>query len=315
MTAASARAHASDEVATALSEGRPVVALETTLVSHGFSAGRGLAAALESERQVRAGGAVPATIGVLDGKIRVGLDQAGLERFAEVGAAVRKLGARDIAACVVQGATGSTTVGGTLAVCRIAGIAFLATGGIGGVHRGPALDISADLAQIASTPAVVVCSGAKALLDVPATSELLETLAVPVLGWRTPTLPLFYTAEGGPPVSAVVGDVTEAASVARAHWAVNPTGGLVLARPPGEISGEPGVAGTAQAAGPDLEQVIAQAVQQVEAEGVRGQAVTPAVLARIEELSEGWSVEVNAALIAGNATLAAQVAVAYAAGR
>jgi pseudouridine-5'-phosphate glycosidase len=297
-----------------------VVALETTLVSHGFSAGRGLAAALESERQVRAGGAVPATIGVLDGKIRVGLDQAGVERFAEAGAAVRKLGARDIAACVVQGATGSTTVGGTLAVCRLAGIAFLATGGIGGVHRGPALDISADLAQIAGTAAMVVCSGAKALLDVPATSELLETLAVPVLGWRTPTLPLFYTAEGGPPVSAVVGDAAETADVARAHWAVNPTGGLVLARPPGDISGEPGVAGaagaagSADAAGLDLEAVIAQAVQQVEAEGIRGQAVTPAVLARIEELSEGWSVEVNAVLIAGNAALAAEVAVADAAG-
>jgi len=134
---------------------------------------------------------------------------------------------------------------------------------------------------------------------------------VPVLGWRTSTLPLFYTAEGGPPVSAVVGDAAEAAGVARAHWSVNPTGGLVLARPPDAISGEAGVTGAARSAGPDLEEVIAQAVQQVHAEGVRGQAVTPAVLARIEELSHGRSVEVNAALIAGNAALAAEVAVAY----
>jgi len=315
----------SDEVATAVAERRPVVALETTLVSHGFSAGRGLAAAVESETQVRAGGAVPATIGVLDGKIRVGLDRASIERFAEAGTAVRKLGARDIAACVVQGATGSTTVGGTLAVCRLACIVFLATGGIGGVHRGPSLDISADLTQIASTPAVVVCSGAKALLDVPATSELLETLAVPVLGWRTPTLPLFYTAEGGPPVSAVVGDAAEAAGVARAHWAVNPSGGLLLARPPeakpGATAATPATAAAAATptrasatAWPDLEELIVLAVQQVHAAGVRGQAVTPAVLARIEQLSEGRSVEVNAALIAGNAALAAEVAVAYAAG-
>ncbi len=289
-----------DEVASALAAGLPVVALETTLVSHGFSAGRGLAAAVESEDRVRAAGAVPATVGIVGGALRVGLDRGSLERFAEAGRGARKVGARDIAACVVQGALGSTTVGGTLAACRLAGITFMGTGGIGGVHRGFAesLDISADLLQIARTPVVVVCSGAKSILDVPATAELLETLAVPVLGWQTPTLPLFYTAAGGPPVSAVVGTAAEAARVALAHWGLNSRGGLILARPP--------------AGGLDLTDLISSAVQRVQADGITGQAVTPAVLALVEELSDGRSVAVNRALIADNAALAAEVAVAYA---
>lgn len=287
-----------DEVSAALADDRPVVALETTLVSHGFSGGRGLAVALESERRVRAAGAVPATVGIADGAIRIGLDQLSLERFAEAGTTARKVGARDIAACVVQGALGSTTVGGTLAASRLAGIEFLGTGGIGGVHRGFAesLDISADLLQIARTPAMVVCSGAKSILDVPATSELLETLAVPVLGWQTPTLPLFYTGEGGPPVSVVIGDAAEAASVARAHWAVNPAGGIILGRPP--------------AGGLDLSPLIDEAVRRVRADGITGQAVTPTVLALIEELSDGRSVDVNHRLICDNAGLAGEIAVA-----
>jgi pseudouridylate synthase len=291
----------SDEVSAALADGRAVVALETTLVSHGFSDGRGLAVALDSEDRVRAAGAVPATIGIIDGAIQVGLDKASLERFAEAGITARKAGPRDIAACVVQGALGSVTVGGTLAACKLAGIRFLGTGGIGGVHRGFAgtLDISADLPQIAHTPAVVVCSGAKSILDVPATAELLETLSVPVLGWRTATLPLFYTGTGGPPVSAVVTTGAEAAEVARTHWAVQPSGGLILGRPPAD--------------GLDLDELIGQAVEAVRPRGITGQAVTPAVLTEIEELSDGRSVAVNRQLIADNAGLAAEVAVAYAA--
>ena len=287
------------EVAAAISDGRAVVALETTLVSHGFSGGRGLDAALESEERVRAAGATPATIGVLDGAVRVGLTGPELKRFADAGLDARKVGARDLAACVVQGALGSTTVGGTLAVCRAVGIRFVGTGGIGGVHRGFAetLDISADLPQLARTRAVVVCSGAKSILDVSATAELLETLAVPVLGWQTTTLPMFYTANGGPPVSATVTEPTEAASIAAAHWQLA-RGGLILARPP--------------AGGLDIEEVISAAVERVRQAGVTGQAVTPAVLAAVEELSDGRSVEVNRRLIADNAELAARVAVAYA---
>jgi pseudouridylate synthase len=289
-----------DEIAEALRLGRPVVALETTLVSHGFSAGRGLAAALDSEQRVRAAGATPATIGVLDGVVRVGLSASELTRFAEAGASARKAGARDLAACVVQGALGSTTVGGTLAVCRAVGIRFVGTGGIGGVHRGFAetLDISADLPQLTRTPAVVVCSGAKSILDVPATAELLETLGVPVLGWQTSTLPMFYSAEGGPPVSAIVTQAAEAARIAATHWELVPAGGLILARPP--------------AGGLDLEALVTEAVARVRRAGVTGQAVTPAVLAAVEDLSDGRSVEVNRRLIADNAELAARVAVAYA---
>jgi pseudouridine-5'-phosphate glycosidase len=283
-----------------MTDGRAVVALETTLVSHGFSAGRGLAAALDSEERVRAAGATPATVGVIDGAIRVGLTPAELKRFADAGTTARKVGARDLAACVVQGALGSTTVGGTLAVCRAVGIRFAGTGGIGGVHRGFAetLDISADLPQLAWTPALVVCSGAKSILDVSATAELLETLAVPVLGWQTQTLPMFYTAEGGPPVSATVSEPAEAASIAATHWQLVPSGGLILARPP--------------AAGLDIEALITEAVARVRRAGITGQAVTPAVLAAVEELSDGRSVEVNRRLIADNAELAARVAVAYA---
>jgi pseudouridylate synthase len=290
----------SDEVAAALREGRPVVALETTLVSHGFTGGRGLEAALESERRVRAAGAVPATVGVLDGTITVGLTAAELERFAAAGTGARKVGARDLAACAVQGALGSTTVGGTLAVCRVTGIRFMGTGGIGGVHRGFAatLDISADLPQLARTPVMVVCSGAKSILDVSATSELLETLGVPVLGWQTGTLPMFYTGAGGPPVSATAGAAAEAAAIAAAHWQLNPASGLILGRPPAD--------------GVDLEALITKAVERVRADGVTGQAVTPAVLSEIEQLSGGRSVEVNRRLIADNAALAAQVAVAHA---
>jgi pseudouridylate synthase len=293
----------SGEVAEALRLGRPVVALETTLVSHGFSGGRGLQAARESERRVRAAGAIPATIGVVDGAVRVGLGAAELERFADAGTTARKVGARDLAACAVQRALGATTVGGSLAVCRVAGIRFLGTGGIGGVHRGFAdsLDVSADLPQLARTAAMVVCSGAKSILDVSATAELLETLGVPVLGWRTSTLPMFYSAEGGPPVSATVTQASEAARIADAHWQLNLASGLILARPPID--------------GLDIEALISSAVEQVRAAGVTGQAVTPAVLAAVEELSGGASVDVNRRLIADNAALAGEVAVAYAAMR
>jgi pseudouridylate synthase len=289
-----------EEVAEALRAGQPVVALETTLVSHGFSGGRGLIAARAAEDRVRGAGAVPATIGIVGGTVRAGLGGADLERFAEPGSGARKVGARDIAACVVQGALGATTVGGTLAVCRALGIRFLGTGGIGGVHRGFAqtADISGDLVQIARTQAVVVCSGAKSILDVNATGELLETLGIPVLGWNTPTLPVFYSAEGGPAVPAVVATSQEVARIAQTQWQLDGSSGLLLARPP--------------ASSLDIEPIVAEAVQRVRRQGVTGQAVTPAVLTLVEELSDGRNVEVNQRLIADNAGLAAEVAVAYA---
>jgi len=283
------------EVADALSGRQPVVALETTLVAHGFPAGEGLAVGLEAERRVREAGAVPATVGVFDGALRVGLSETELERFTPE---ARKLGPRDLAACAVQGAVGATTVGGTLAACRVAGIGFMATGGIGGVHRGERLDVSADLAELARTEALVVCSGVKSLLDVSATAELLESLGIPTLGFRTDELPLFYTARGGPAVSGIE-SAEEAARIAHAHWQFGRHSALVLARPP-EKSLD------------DVAPLIEQAVDEAEQAGIDGQEVTPFVLARLHELSGGRTLETNSKLVADNAGLAAEVAVAYA---
>jgi len=288
----------SDEVAAALAGRWPVVALETTIVAHGFPAGDGAAVGHECERRVRAGGAVPATVAVLDGQVRVGLDAAELERFRPE---ARKVGPRDLAAAAVQGGVGATTAGATLAVCRLAGIRFFATGGIGGVHRGfPApLDISADLGELARTEALVVSSGVKSLLDVPATAEALETLGVPVLGWRTAELPLFYAAGGGPPVSARVETAEEAARIAAAHWRLGRTTALLLARPP--VDGLD-----------DAEPLIEEALELARAESVSGQRVTPFVLAYLHERSGGRTQAVNRRLVADNAQLAAEVARAFA---
>jgi len=291
------------EVSEVLHEGGAVVALETTLISHGFPPGVGEEVGLDSERSVREAGAVPATVGVLDGEIRVGLTQSEIERFAAAGSEARKLGPRDLAACVVQGAIGATTAGATTAVCRAAGIRFLGTGGLGGVHRGfpSPPDISADLAELAGTESLVVSSGVKSLLDVPATAELLETLGVPVLGWRTVELPLFYSAGGGPPVSARIESAEEAALIAQAHWQLG-RAGLLLARPPEETLD-------------DLEPLIERAIAAAEEQGVGGQAVTPFVLGRLHEESGGRTIAANRQLVAANAKLAAEVAVAFSAAR
>jgi pseudouridine-5'-phosphate glycosidase len=287
--------HLSDEVQQARGEGRGVVALETTLVAHGFPPGDGVAVGLASEQAVRDGGSVPATIGVLDGAVHVGLSREQLERFD---AGARKLGPRDLAPAVVQGAVGATTVGGTLAVCAIAGIRFMATGGLGGVHRGwpTPPDVSADLQELARARALVVSSGVKSLLDVPATAELLETLGIPVLGFRTDALPLFYTAAGGPAVSARVDSADEAAAVATAHWELG-GGGLLVGRPPDDSLD-------------DVEPLIERALARAEAEGVRGQQVTPFVLAFLHRESGGRTLRANRDLIVANARLAGEIAAA-----
>jgi pseudouridylate synthase len=281
-----------DEVRDALAAGGAVVGLETTLVAHGFPPGEGVAVGLESERQVREAGAVPATVGVLEGEVHVGLTE---EQLGQFGPFARKVGPRDLAAAAVQGAIGATTVGGTLAVARAAGIKVLATGGIGGVHRGfpDPPDISADLAQLARTPALVVSAGVKSLLDVPATSELLESLGVPVLGFGVDTLPLFYGAAGGPPVSARVESAEEAARVAEAHWWLGGAG-LLLGRPPDEPL-------------EDVEPLIDEALAAAAAAGVSGQAVTPFVLSHLHRESGGRTEAANKALVAQNARLAGEI--------
>jgi pseudouridine-5'-phosphate glycosidase len=240
---------------------------------------------------------VPATVGVLDGAVVVGVDDKELRRLGEAGAGARKAGPRDLAACVASGELGATTVGGTLAAARLAGIRFIGTGGIGGVHRGFAErpDVSADLAQLARTPALVVSSGIKSLLDVPATAELLETLGIPVLGYRTDELPLFYSAGGGPPVSTRVDEPEQAARTARAHWELGGAA-LLLARDPDD--------------GVDVEPLVAEALTAAATQGIYGQGVTPFVLSFLHERSGGRTLEVNRELIVANARLAAQVAVA-----
>jgi pseudouridine-5'-phosphate glycosidase len=283
----------SEEILQAQRDGTGVVALETTLVAHGFPPGEGVAVGLASEGAVRDGGSVPATIGVLDGQIIVGLSEAELERFD---ATARKLGPRDLAAAVVQGAPGATTVGGTLTVTAATGIRFMATGGLGGVHRGwpSPPDVSADLQALAHAKVFVVSSGVKSLLDVAATAELLETLGVPMLGWQTDELPLFYAARGGPPVSARVESAVEAARIAHAHWELG-GGGLLLGRPP-------------TASLDDIEPLIERALADATAQGVHGQAVTPFVLSFLHRESGGRTLRANRDLIVDNARLAGEIA-------
>jgi pseudouridine-5'-phosphate glycosidase len=285
----------SDEIQQAQRDGTGIVALETTLVAHGFPPGEGVAVGLASEAAVRESGSVPATIGVLDGQIIVGLTEAELERFD---ASARKLGPRDLAAAVVQRAPGATTVGGTLTVCAATGIGLMATGGLGGVHRGwpSPPDVSADLQALAQTKVLVVSSGVKSLLDVAATAELLETLGVPVLGWQTDELPLFYAARGGPPVSARVESAGEAAQIAAAHWSLG-RGGLLLGRPPDESLD-------------DVEPLIERALADASAQGVHGQAVTPFVLSFLHRESGGRTLRANRDLIVANARLAGEIAAA-----
>ena len=281
-------------IADEVREAGAVVALETTIVAHGFPPGDGVEVALECERRVREAGAVPATVGVLDGEIRVGLTEDELSRFT---AEARKLGPRDLAACVARGETGAATVGGTLAVCRQAGIRFMGTGGIGGVHRGPHLDISADLIELSRAPVVVVSSGVKSLLDVPATAELLETLCVPVLGWRTETIPRFYDAGGGPPVSQRVETADDVVSIARKHWELVGCGVLLANPPPRSI---------------DVEALIESALDDALDLGTTGQGLTPFVLSELHARSGGETLALNRELAAANAGLAAEVAVAAA---
>jgi pseudouridine-5'-phosphate glycosidase len=251
---------------------------------------------LASETAVRDGGSVPATVGVLDGELVIGLSEDELHRFD---AGARKLGPRDLAAAIAQNAVGATTVGGTLAAARATGLRFMATGGLGGVHRGwpDPPDVSADLNALAGSQVLVVSSGVKSLLDVPATAELLETLGVPVLGWRTSELPLFYSAHGGPPVSARVESAEETVRLAQAHWRLG-GGGLLLGRPPDESLD-------------DIEPLIAAALVEATAQGVTGQAMTPFVLGWLHRESGGRTLRANRDLIVGNARLAGELAAAF----
>ena len=277
----------------AAATGCGVVALETTLIAHGFPPGEGIEVGLASEAAVRDGGAVPATIGVLDGEIIVGLTVDELERFD---ASARKLGPRDLAVAAVQGVVGATTVGGTLAICKTVGNRWMATGGLGGVHRGwpTPPDVSADLQALAQTQVLIVSSGIKSLLDVPATAELLETLGVPVLGWRTDELPLFYAARGRPGRVGAGRDGRRSGPDRRG--ALGARRRRPAARPP--AGREPRRRRAADRAG----------ARRGDADGVHGQAVTPFVLAWLHRESGGRTLSANRRARLGNARLAGEVA-------
>ena len=279
----------STEVAEALAKGRPVVALETSIVGQGLPAPHNLRAARESEAAIREEGAVPAAVAVLDGRIRVGLTGAELERIA---AGAIKVSSRDLGPAVARRAVGATTVAATMRAAGMAGIRFFATGGIGGVHRGHPDDQSADLVELGRTPVAVFCAGAKIILDLALTLERLESLSVPVLGYGCDELPAFYTSHSGCPVGARVDGPEETAAVLRAAWATGARGVVVAVPPPGELDG--------------AEDMVERAVRDLA--GVTGPELTPRLLARVAELSGGRSLDLNVDLVVNNARVAARVA-------
>ncbi|MEV6877296.1 pseudouridine-5'-phosphate glycosidase [Amycolatopsis sp. NPDC051128] len=292
------------EVASALRDGHPVVALESTILSHGLPPGRNLDVARRLERVVRDGGAVPATIAVLDGRVVVGLAPAELERVCAPDAGLDKLSLRDLGPAVGLGRSGATTVASTSALAAAAGIGMFATGGLGGVHVGAARtwDVSADLGVLAKVPTVVVCSGVKSVLDIPATLEVLETNSVPVLGYRTGDFPAFYLRSSGHQVGWRVDDPKQAAAVVAAHRAYA-SSGVLLANPIPEESEM------------DRElhdRLLAEGLALVAERGVHGADVTPVLLEHFHTASGGVSIDANEALVLNNAKLATEVAVALA---
>jgi pseudouridine-5'-phosphate glycosidase len=308
------------EVADALSAGRPVVALESTLIAHGLPWPVNLETALEAGAAVRAEGAVPATIAIRRGRAVIGLERADIEELARASGGVRKASRRDLPAALAQGADAATTVAATMYLAHRAGIRLFATGGIGGVHplrigdcgsrieefgnpqsaipNPQSWDVSADLPELARTPVAVVCAGAKSILDLRATLEVLETLSVPVVGYATSEFPAFYLSTSGLPVAARVDSAAEAAALLRAHWQLD-GGGVVLAqRLPDAVALDPD----------EFARALAEAERRAEQEHVTGPATTPYLLARLAEITDGRTLRANRALIVANASLAGRVA-------
>jgi pseudouridine-5'-phosphate glycosidase len=291
-------------VAAALADRRAVVALESTIITHGMPWPRNLETARGVEAAVRAEGATPATIAVLDGVIHVGLTDAALETIAgREGAA--KASRRDLPAVVARRGTAGTTVAATMFLAARAGIPIFATGGIGGAHRGAehTLDISADLIELGRSPVAVVCAGAKSILDIPKTLEVLETQGVPVVGYGTDRFPAFYARDSGERLEHRFDSPADLAALLAAHRALGLPGGILIANPVPEADALPGA---------EIEAIIARAVAEAAAQGVARKDVTPFLLARIVELTGGRSLAANIALILNNARLAAQIAVAFA---
>jgi pseudouridine-5'-phosphate glycosidase len=293
------------EVSEALANGRPVVALESTIITHGMPFPHNLAMARAVEQVVRDHGAQPATIAIMESRLMVGLEAAALERLAAEGHSAAKASRRDIATLLVTGRLAGTTVAATMHIAAMAGISVFATGGIGGVHRGAeeTFDISADLAAIGSIPVAVVCAGAKSILDIGKTLEVLESLGVPVIGYGTDEFPAFFARSSGYPVDHRLDTPVEVARVIAMSRQLGIGGGMVVANP---IPHEHGLDAAA------IEARIAEAVAQGEGSGVNRKALTPFLLQRIFELTDGKSLEANIALVKNNAALAAEIAVALA---
>jgi len=296
------------DVQKALNANSPIVALESALISHGLSYPQNLETAQVLEQVVRDNGAVPATIAIIEGKIRVGLTEGELERLATQ-KGVRKVSRRDLAIAVARGEDGATTVAATMCVAALAGIEVMATGGIGGVHRGQPLarfslarssaDISADLPELAQTRVAVVCSGAKSILDLPLTLEWLETHGVPILGYQSDEFPAFYSRQSDLPVDARVDTPEEAARIIRAQWELELEGGVLVTVPVPEEAELPREL---------AEEAIARALAAAEERGITGKALTPFLLGRVAQSTEGASVEANVALLKNNAAVAARIA-------
>ena len=291
----------SDEVKAALAANKPVVALESTIISHGMPSPRNVETALNVERVVRENGAIPATIAILNGKLIVGLSAEQIEYLGKAGQAVIKTSRRDIPFIVAGKKDGATTVASTMILAQMAGIKVFATGGIGGVHRDAqnTMDISADLQELANTSVAVICAGVKSILDIGLTLEYLETYGVPVIGYKTRQMPAFYTIESGFEVDYKLDSATEIAQSLAAKWQLGLKGGVVIANPiPKEYSMD----------AKEIANTIDQAIIDMQAQGVSGKDSTPFLLARIAKVTEGKSLDSNIQLVYNNAALGAQIA-------
>ena len=291
----------SPEVKAALDEGRPVVALESTIISHGMPYPKNVETALLVEKTIRDNGATPATIAVIGGRLKAGLSHEEIEYLGKTGRGVAKASRRDLPALVARKADGATTVATTMIIAHMAGIRIFATGGIGGVHRGAeiTMDISADLEELAQTPVMVVCAGAKSILDLGLTLEYLETKGVPVVGYGTEELPAFYTRESGFGVDYRVDSPEELAAMFRAQRELGYKGGMLVTNPiPAEYAMDKKI----------IDAAIEQALSDAKARGIHGKETTPFLLARVVELTGGDSLESNIRLVLNNAKVAAQTA-------
>jgi pseudouridine-5'-phosphate glycosidase len=288
----------SNEVSQAQKHGKPIVALESTAITHGLPYPENLALARDMESVVRGENVIPATIAVMRGNIHVGLDSTQLERLVKFDDP-RKISLRDFAPAITQKASGGTTVAGTMFIAEKVGIPIFATGGIGGVHREAPFDVSADLTQLSRSQVVVVCAGAKAILDLPATLEQLETLGVPVIGYQTNEFPAFYSRESGLPVSTAAESPQEVAEVVKTHWKIGShSGALVVAPPPKEVA----------IPAEEIEKAIRMALADAQNQEILGQAVTPFLLKRVSEITKGKSLQTNLELLKNNALVASKIA-------